>query len=69
LTIKVPKELKEEMRRLKINWSEHLRQAILRRLREEEMRLASEELDEVRARAKPTPTDEVVAWIREDRGR
>jgi post-segregation antitoxin (ccd killing protein) len=68
-TIKLPKELKEEMRRLKINWSGYLRQAILRRIGEEEMRRASEALDGVRAKAKSTSTDEIVAWIREDRGR
>ncbi|KPV62895.1 MAG: hypothetical protein AOA65_1564 [Candidatus Bathyarchaeota archaeon BA1] len=69
ITIKLPRELRENMRRLGINWSEYLREAILRRIEEDGIKKASATLDEVRMRAKTTPTSDIVTWIREDRGR
>ena len=33
------------------------------------VKAASAKLDEIRMRAKPIPTDELVSWIREDRER
>ena len=69
ITVKVPRELKERMRALDVNWSEYIRAAIVRRIEEEGMRRASARLDEIRARARPVPTEELVRWIREDRSR
>jgi len=69
ITVKIPSDLREKMRRLKINWSEYIRSAIQKRLEEERKRAASVKLDEIRARSKPVATDELVAWIREYRER
>lgn len=69
ITVKLPKELRDNMRNLQINWSEYIREAILRRIEEEEVKAASATLDEVRQKAKPTSTSDIVRWIREDRGR
>ncbi|MFQ6086358.1 MAG: hypothetical protein ACE5OY_08910 [Candidatus Bathyarchaeia archaeon] len=69
ITVKVPKELKEKMKTIDMNWSEYIRTAILRRIEEESMKKASVRLDEIRAQAKPVPTEELLRWIREDRSR
>lgn len=67
ITVKIPSDLKEKMRRVKINWSEYIRNAIQRKLEEEKRRTASAKLDEIRARSKLVATDELVTWIREYR--
>ena len=69
ITIKVPKELKDKMKRIKMNWSEYVRLAISQKIEEQELREASEKLDQIRARAKPVPTDELLSWLREGRSR
>jgi predicted transcriptional regulator len=69
ITIKVPKELKDKMKRIKMNWSEYVRWAISQKIEEQELREASEKLDQIRARAKPVPTDELLSWLREGRSR
>ena len=69
ITIKVPKELKDKMKRIKMNWSEYVRWAISQKVEEQELREASEKLDQIRARAKPVPTDELLSWLREGRSR
>lgn len=69
VTVRVPKELKKQMERIRINWSEYIRQAIEKRIELEEAKKASAKLDEIRRRAKPVSTGEIVAWIRADRGR
>ena len=69
ITVKVSSELKEKMKRVKVNWSEYIRGAIRKKIEEQRLRAASAKLDEVRMRAKPVPTKELVSWIREDRER
>jgi len=69
ITVKVSSELKEEMRRVKVNWSDYIRGAIRKKIEEQRLRVASAKLDEVRTRAKPVPTKELVSWIREYRER
>lgn len=69
VTVKVSGELKEKMKRVKVNWSEYIRDAIQRKIEEQRMKAASVKIDEVRKRAKPVSTDELVSWIREDRER
>ncbi|MBS7288827.1 MAG: hypothetical protein KIH01_08865 [Candidatus Freyarchaeota archaeon] len=44
ITVKVDDELKRRMKRVKINWSEFIRDAILRRVEMEERREAGERL-------------------------
>ena len=67
VTVKVSSELKERMRRVRVNWSEYIREAIQRKIEEQRVKAASAKIDEVRKRAKPVPTDELVSWIREER--
>lgn len=52
-----------------VNWSQVVREAILRRIEVEERREALKRLDTFLERVKPVSEGEVVRWIREDRGR
>ncbi len=69
ITVKVPKELKKSMKQIKINWSQYIRECVQEKVDEQKRRAASAKLDEIRKRTKPTSTEEIVAWIREDRER
>lgn len=69
ITVKIPSELKKKMKQINLNWSEYIRQSIQKKIDEQKMKAASTKLDEVRARVKPVPTQELVSWIREDRER
>ena len=67
VSVKVPEELREMMRRVKVDWSEYLREAIRAKIREELAKEASEKLDEIRGREGKVPTNVLVKWIREER--
>ena len=67
VSVKVPEELREMMRRVKVDWSEYLREAIRAKIREELAKEASEKLDEIRGKAGKVPTNVLVKWIREER--
>jgi post-segregation antitoxin (ccd killing protein) len=69
ITVKVPSKLKKDMKQIDINWSQYIRQCVQDKIKQEKMRAASAKLDEIRKRSKPVSTEEVVAWIREDRER
>jgi len=69
ITVKVPKELKKNMKQVNVNWSEYIRQCIQKKIDQQKMQAASDKLDEIRKRTKPTTTEEIVSWIREDRER
>lgn len=69
VTVKVPRELKRKMKRVKVNWSQYIRKAIQKKINEEKLKAASAKLDEIRMRSKPVSTDELVSWIREARER
>ncbi|MEM3696828.1 MAG: hypothetical protein QXQ94_04895 [Candidatus Bathyarchaeia archaeon] len=69
ITVKVPEELKRKMKKVSVNWSEYIRNAIQKKLEEQRVKEASATLDEIRARSKTVATDELVAWIREKRER
>ncbi len=69
ITVKVPSELKKKMKQVKVNWSEYIRDCVQKKIDEQKLRAASEKLDEIRRRTKPTSTKEIVSWIREDRER
>ncbi|MCD6458235.1 MAG: hypothetical protein J7K82_05235 [Thermoproteales archaeon] len=68
-SIKIPKELREKMEEIDINWAEYIRKAIRIKIAEIERKKAAEILDNIRGRAKKVTTDEIVSWIREDRQR
>ena len=69
ITVKIPKKLKTQMKQININWSEYLRQCLQKRIDEEKMRAAFKRLDDIKKTTKPIATEEIVAWIREDRER
>ncbi|MGB9660282.1 MAG: CopG family transcriptional regulator [Nitrososphaerales archaeon] len=69
ITVKIPKELKERMKEVDMNWSEYIRSTIMKKIEEHELKNASAKLDEIRAKAKPVSTSELISWIREDRSR
>ncbi len=69
-TVKIPEKLKKEMKEIDgINWSEYIRECLQTKVNQRKMKAASDKLDEIRKRSKPTSTAEIVAWIREDRER
>jgi len=69
VSVKVPEELRELMRKVNVNWSEYLREVIRARIREELAKKASKKLDEIQARAVRVLTEVVVRWLREERER
>ena len=50
ICVRIPKELKEEMRKIDINWSEYIRDSIKEKIREIRMIEASKKIDEIRAK-------------------
>ena len=48
ISIRVSKELKEEMRRLDLDWANYLRDAIEQKIRQEKIKHACKRMDEIR---------------------
>jgi hypothetical protein len=69
ITVKVPNEMKKKMKNVKVNWSQYIRDCVQKKIDQQDMIVASAKLDEIRKRTKPTSTEEIVYWIREDRER
>lgn len=69
VSVKVPRELRDKMRQVDVNWSEYLRKVIEDKVREELAKKAARRLDEIRSRAGEVSTGEIVKWLREDRER
>ena len=69
ITVKVPSELKKQMKQADVNWSQYIRECVQKKINEQKRRAASQRLDEIRKRSKPTSNEEIVSWIREDRER
>ena len=67
VSVKVPEELRELMRRVKVDWSEYLREVIKAKIKEELAKEAAEKLDEIKGRARKVPTEALVRWLREER--
>jgi len=69
VSVKVPEEIRNLMRKVDVNWSEYLRETIETKIRVEIAKDAARRLDEIRERTGKVPTEELVRWIREDRER
>jgi len=69
VSVKVPEELRNLMKKVDVNWSEYLREVIETKIRMEMAKDAVRRLDEIRGRAGKISTEEIVKWIREDRER
>ncbi|MFQ5710221.1 MAG: hypothetical protein ACE5GD_00425 [Candidatus Geothermarchaeales archaeon] len=68
VTVKVDKELKRKMASVKINWSEYIRKAIIRRIELEERKMAAAEvLKSLAAREHTVPKGFINSAIREMR--
>ncbi|MEM3808254.1 MAG: hypothetical protein QW413_06665 [Nitrososphaerota archaeon] len=67
VSVKIPEELRSLMKKIDVNWSEYLREAIEVKVNIELGKIALNTLDEVRRRVQEMPTEELVKWIREDR--
>jgi len=48
VSIRVPKKLKEEMKKVNVNWSKYLRSVIEEKIRQIKMGEASRRIDEIR---------------------
>lgn len=68
ITVKVDEYLKKRMSKVKINWSEYIREAIRRRVEIEEKREAAEKLlESLKARKHVVPSGFINETIREMR--
>ena len=69
ITVRIPRELKERMDMFShVNWSEVVRKAIEKKLREEEVKLALKIMSEISAKAKPEkPLTKVIREFRDRR--
>jgi len=68
-SVKLPRELRERMKEIGVDWAEFIRETIKAKIEEEERRKSSEKLDLIRAKAGKVSTDEILLWLREDRQR
>jgi len=68
ISVRVPKELKQQMSRLQEDWAGYIRQMIERRIREHEMLEASRKVDEIRAKTRKG-VYHAAKSVREDRDR
>jgi hypothetical protein len=66
VSVRIPKELKEEMSRLDLDWAAYLRAAIEEKVKAERMRRASRVMDELREKTKGVKFESVKV-IREAR--
>ncbi len=48
VSIRIPKKLKEEMKKVNVNWSKYLRSVIEEKIRQIKMEEASRKIDEIR---------------------
>ncbi len=69
-SVRIPKELKERMERLNVNWAEEVRRFLEKRVEEEERRELLEEIRSFRESLKGrrfTPPEELVREARDSR--
>jgi len=59
VSIRVPKDLKEDMSRLDLDWADYLRQAIEERVKVEKRKQACRIMDELREKTKGVKFDSV----------
>jgi metal-responsive CopG/Arc/MetJ family transcriptional regulator len=69
ICIRIPKELKEEMDKLRgvVNWSEEIRRFIEKKIEEIEQERALKEFEEIIKTIPKLPPEEVIKLVREDR--
>jgi hypothetical protein len=67
ITVKIPKAMKKDMKKIELNWSQYIRECLQDKIDEQKKSEAFEKLDQIRKRSKPTTNEEILGWIREDR--
>ena len=69
ISVRIPKELKESMKNIPyINWSEVVREAIEKRIREEKIKWALKVMNEISLKAKPKEaSEEIIRRFRDER--
>ena len=67
ITVKIPKTMKKEMKKIELNWSQYIRECLQHKIDEQKKREAFKNLDQIRKRSKPTTNEEILGWIREGR--
>ena len=66
-TVKIPKAMKQDMKKIELNWSQYIRECLQEKIDEQKKKEAFEKLDQIRKRSKPVTNEEALAWIREGR--
>ena len=69
ISTRIPKELKEEMKRVNVNWEDFVRRAIEEKVKEEKRKMAVKMMDESRKKTEGIKFDsvEVIRGLREKR--
>jgi hypothetical protein len=67
ITVKIPKAMKQDMKKIELNWSQYIRECLQEKIDEQKKKEAFEKLDQIRKRSKPVTNEEALAWIREGR--
>ncbi len=68
ISVRIPRELKEKMDKLKhINWSEEIREFIRRKIEEYEIREALKRVEEHLQGVPELPPGTIAKWVRSDR--
>jgi len=69
ISTRIPKELKEEMKRVNVNWEDFVRRAIEEKVKEEKRKMAVKMMDESRKKTEGIEFNsvEVIRGLREKR--
>lgn len=66
LSIRIPKEVKEKMKDIDIDWPDYLRKVIENKIKEANRKKAAASMDRIRSKTKPGSFDSTRS-VREDR--
>jgi hypothetical protein len=67
ITVKIPKAMKQDMKKIELNWSQYIRECLQEKIDEQKKKEAFGKLDQIRKRSKPVTNEETLAWIQEGR--
>ncbi len=67
ITVRIPKTMKKDMIKIKVNWSQYIRGCIQQKIDDQKKKEAFEKLDQVRERSKPATNEEILRWIQQGR--
>ena len=67
ITVKIPKAMKKDMKKIELNWSQYIRECLQDKIDDQKKREAFEKLDQIRKRSTLVTNEEILGWIREGR--